>query len=803
MRRSPRPILFALLLGSSLFLIGGCSSQPPSQEPVRLVDLFAEATTSGTTAPADAAYAPTEWTFDELEGWKGLLGIADLTVDNGRLTGRTTKVGPPPGAPARQGPPPAAGGASTGIGMRPILSVRRQGDVPADEPLHAIEVTARISAGTELAVLFARGEQFALPPLLFNPFGSMTTPLQPGDDAQTYIIQPPVTITAEAIDHVLISPTNEPGAEFDIDSVRLIFRSEHLASVPSGVGWHGMSEIYRESVVTRAPESVRFTAQLPAEPAFEVALATNEASPVTFRVEIGVGDQSKTLEQEISEPNQWHEQWLDLDGLGGREVEIALSLEAERAGALGFWGAPAIRSAASGESDPDLAPQAVILIIADTLRSDHLASYGYERATAPTVSRMAGEGVLFTDAISQATWTKLSVPAIQTSLYPTTHTIEQIPDRLPASATTIAEVYRAAGYTTHALTTIPFVGRLTNLHQGYEIFHEATSLERDLGVKSARELVGRLLPWIEQHRDTRFFALLHVADPHSPYRPLKEDETHFSEAGAMDRLDEMLEQIRPNIKHNPLMRQFGMPRREEIVASDVDPDDFVRHELEGYDNSIKGMDIALERLFSRLQELGLAEKTLVALVSDHGTEFLEHDAHFHGHTVYGELNRVPMMLWGPGRVPSGQKVDVTVQTIDLMPTLLELSGLEVPEAAQGQSLRPLFESAEQARWNRPAITEAPWNFRGPAMTALVYDGWKLIRSVSDGAEPRFELFDHEQDPLNLTDVSADHQDVVDRLAKQLDNWRGFAESARLDDSAALEGMDAEQLERLRSLGYVQ
>ena len=103
---------------------------------------------------------------------------------------------------------------------------------------------------------------------------------------------------------------------------------------------------------------------------------------------------------------------------------------------------------------------------------------------------------------------------------------------------------------------------------------------------------------------------------------------------------------------------------------------------------------------------------MLAFTSDHGTEFLDHGQHFHGHTVYGELNRIPMFFWGPEFVPAGVRIPTTVQNLDFMPTVLELAGLPSPEAAQGQSLVPWFEAGgEEAKaagkgWRRaPAITE--------------------------------------------------------------------------------------------------
>ncbi len=754
-----------------LVLVAGCGGPPPSSAPVRFVDVFSEAVVEGTPETADANYAPTSWRFDEDElDWRAAQGVEGLRIEDGVMRGQTSSD-------------------------QPVLIAANTGEVPASEMLYAVEVRARVSAGTLMEVRFS-GPELVLPATLGNPLIAFTTPIRPGDEMQTYLIRATSNRSPEEMAHVLLIPTNEADAEFEIESIRLIFRGEHLRSIASGVGWHGMSEIYNEAIVTRAPERVRYEVELPAEPFLELGLATIEPAPVTFRVEVG----DRVLETVIDEPNVWHAASLDLEGMGGQSVAVTLSIDAAEPGTLGFWGAPAIRSNAAPENQP----QAVILIITDTLRSDHLDLYGYGRETAPTLTRIAGEGVWFEDTVSQATWTKVSVTAIQTSLYPTTHTVEDIPDRLPASAATIAEAYRAAGYATLALTSIPFVGQLTNLHQGYEVLHESGSLQDWETLKSSPEYVSRLLPWMESHRDTPFFALLHIADPHSPFRPTEDFETTFAEPGDMDELDALTEQVRPHIQ-DPIMKQFGMPTTSELVEAKVDPELFVRHETNGMDGSIRGMDDALAKVFAKLDELGLSDRALVAVVSDHGTELLEHDQHFHGHSVYGELSQVPMMLWGPSYVPAGRRVETTVQTIDLMPTMLELSGLPASEAAQGQSLTSLFEEGGEARWNRPAITELLPNLRfDSVIRSVISDGWKLVRFDDEGeGEPRFELYAHRDDPLNLDDVADEHPEIVERLAELLKNWRLFAEAARLDDEAATSQLDSAELERLRSLGYIQ
>jgi arylsulfatase A-like enzyme len=175
---------------------------------------------------------------------------------------------------------------------------------------------------------------------------------------------------------------------------------------------------------------------------------------------------------------------------------------------------------------------------------------------------------------------------------------------------------------------------------------------------------------------------------------------------------------------------------------------------------------------------------------------------------------VPLLLWWPGAVPAGVTVDRTVQNIDLMPTLLELSRLPVPEHAQGQSLLPLLADAEPASlgWtDRPAFAEralAPIAFEPDEKEveswAIVDDGWKLIKNGHrPEGHPEFELFDHVKDPLNLHDVAEDHPEVVERLAAELDSWQREAQSARVEPDGGSTEMSDEEMEKLRALGYVQ
>ena len=266
---------------------------------------------------------------------------------------------------------------------------------------------------------------------------------------------------------------------------------------------------------------------------------------------------------------------------------------------------------------------------------------------------------------------------------------------------------------------------------------------------------------------------------------------------------------------NPFMKRQSLPTQEEMDASGVDQENYIEREKIWYDASILAMDVEVARLFERLEELGLADDTLVAFLSDHGEEFLEHGRSFHGANTYGEHANVPLMLWWPGVVPAGLEVEQTVETIDLMPTLLELARIEVPEQAQGQSLVPLLVEDRSRRrelgWRqRPAFTErrfAPAAFTDPAdfsveSIAMVWEGWKLVKILDpEEGRPEFELYDHVEDPINMNDIASDHADVVERLAKVLNAWHVEAIAAKIEPGAQSE-VSAEELNRLRALGYV-
>ena len=770
---------FGAVMAASVLLID-CGTGAVDPVAIRLVDQFDSAVVIG-SAPAPETPAPsTEWRFDgagtipapegagETLGWEAFDGIEGLRVRDGHLVG-------------------------TSATDLPLLHVLAPDTLDQNDQLHAIEIRMRVSDGTNLGLMFRAEEEMdhdSIVEYFESGLAPIQTALVPGDDLQTYSLtaadstfEP--SFRFSAIRHVLIRPTDVEDAD------------------------------------------------LPSRPWLDLTLGTIEDGPVTFRVAVAEGDgtagteTSETLlfERTVSSPNRWESTPVDLGEFANRRVTLSFALAAESANRIGYWGAPVVRNTGGLPNSSDAsearaaltdapAPQGVILIVADTLRRDHLAFYGYERPTAPVVAQLAAEGTLFVDTISQGSWTKVAVPSILTSLYASTHSIVDLADRLPSSVTTLEEVYNAAGYATFHTSSVPFTGKLTNLHQGVEVLHERASIRtfEDHGSKTARVFVDRLLPWLDAHRDVPFFVFLHVFDPHSPFEPYTPYDTLWADPSAKTEHEARVEQLKPFID-NLFMRRQGLPNIDELTEAGVDPSAFVDREVDWYDASIRAMDVEVGRLMERLRGLGLADKTLVAFTADHGEELLEHGQHWHGNSTYGEMLNVPLLLHWPGVVPAGLVVERTTQSIDLMPTLLELSLLDTPEAAQGRSLVPLLASPEAPAslgWTpgpafseRKEIPSEPTGYpRDTDSYAIVADGWKLIQHTRRPDDfPEYELFDHERDPLNLDDVAADHPERVQALASALTAWRERAESQQV--AVETEGLSPEEERRLRSLGYIR
>ena len=348
------------------------------------------------------------------------------------------------------------------------------------------------------------------------------------------------------------------------------------------------------------------------------------------------------------------------------------------------------------------------MIWADTLRQDHLDAYGYGRETAPRLRQFASDGVLFHNNTTQATWTKVATPSMLTSLYPSTHGVTDFNDRLPAAATTLAEVYPRGRVRNRRIRIEPLYRTVHQPASGLRgaarrrLAPESGLQQNVARIRGSAHELARSAP---RRSVLRFPPRLR---PHDPFEPGRPYDTMWADPAKREKHHQELEALRKVIS-DPLLKLFGMPSRAELVKAGIDADAYVKHDVDWYDGSIRGLDTEMDRLFERLKGLGLDDRTMVVFTADHGEEFLDHGRTFHGQTVYGELTQVPLMMRWPGVLPAGRVVDDVVQTIDIMPTLLAISGLPAPAEAQGQSLVPLIRPREGAAgpswWPRPAISE--------------------------------------------------------------------------------------------------
>lgn len=790
-------VLFLVLTGC------GFEGTPPAEDaPLRqrLVDVFTPEMVEG-SAPAITVAPRVEWRFErpaepsDTLGWEVIEGAAELHASrDGGLTGRTTNELP----------------------ILRALCDDSQGMDATPEPLDSVRIRMRATAGTNVQLHFVGPKPGYLDGLeIRRIMWNATTPLLADGEFHTYSIPPQFPVEG-GVREVYLRPSDAAGAEFEIESIRLVFRDEFFVEQPSGVGWHDFDGEFRETVAARAPEVIRWPLTLPASPRLDVAAATLDEQPLTFRLSVATKNTVERLGQlTVTTPNRWNELAFDLDAYAGQAVTLELELVSppglSASSGVGLWGTPAVHRRLEPGKREDI-PQGVLVILADTLRRDRLGFYGHTRDTAPQLGRLAGEGALFDDAHSHAPWTRVSVPSILTSLYPLSHGVRDPLARLPSSAVTLAEVYRDAGWATLGFSSIPHTGRFTNLHQGYESFHEARN---SIGSsKTARAFVDRLLPWLEDHREEHFFVFLHVFDPHYPYEPRPPYNVLWNDPALRDEYQEQFTKLAQVIT-NPLGAAMGMAVRDEVEQAGIDPGPYVEYRQGWYDASILAMDTDLSRIFEHLQKLGIADRTLIAFTSDHGEEFLDHGQMGHGRSLYSELIEVPLFLWYPGVVPQGAHIRQPVQQIDLMPTLLELSGIPVPESAQGESLLPLLEKAsgDTSSWReRPVVSERPGSRhplnpppQGYTSTSLIYEGWKLIQhGEGRGEKAEYELYDHREDRGDTRDLASERPEIVERLAKLLAAWRTEAEKHKLVGDAELtESLGEEELQRLRSLGYIQ
>ncbi len=473
--------------------------------------------------------------------------------------------------------------------------------------------------------------------------------------------------------------------------------------------------------------------------------------------------------------------WLAL-GLAG------LAMAALNAGVLAAFGRPV----AAKERRPD-----VVVLLIDALRADHLSSYGHGRETTPAIDGLARDGVLFRQAVAQSTFTKSSIATLFTGRYPYQHGVywgslelpsgAVISDLLREEENTLAEELEKRGYLTAAWVQNSHLRRVMGFGQGFVSYRDSQGpIER---------IHRAFLPWLRgPGRRYPFFAYLHYIDLHDPYRPAPPYDTLFP-PGSGDPGD-----VYAGIDLANWGAYLGELRdgTRQLSAAEVAA-------LEAlYDGQLRAIDDRVAELFAELRDLGLYDRSLIVVTSDHGDGFMEHGFISHSTTPYEELVRVPLVVKLPEGRFAGRVVEEQVRLADVMPTILETAGARRWPQIAGCSLLPLLEEGERSAAPRSgpgsgledcevAVIEIAEEGAYP-LVAVRRDGWKYIHHQ----ERPDELYDLEQDPGEKTNRLAEGVEVaaeLERLALEVVERRPDAgDRVELDEQAKRE---------LKALGYLE
>jgi arylsulfatase A-like enzyme len=495
------------------------------------------------------------------------------------------------------------------------------------------------------------------------------------------------------------------------------------------------------------------------------------------------GGASRTWTRRIGVADRWVDVAMELPPIGDRTVEIRFAVGSDPGTATQARIALAAPRLVVPTHAGD-APTNVLVYLIDTLRADHTSAYGYARPTTPRLAELARSGLLFENAYSVASWTRPAVASLLTGLYPGSHGVHARTG-LPAEVATLAERFRAGGWSTWAFVANGHVhGETLNFEQGFDRFVALRGRHLDNHART-EEINERLLPQLVRGADEPFLVYVHAVDPHSPYDPPESHRGRFTDAGYHG-------EIRPHETTKRFLR-----RRDPSEAD-------VAQVVGLYDEDILYQDDMLGVLLDRLGEMGLDQRTVVVVLSDHGEELHDHGDWEHGERLFEELIRVPLVILVPGaRALAGRRVSTPVQIVDVMPTLLRWFGLPGAEECQGRDLTPLADGG--AIETRTVFCEEAHPVKGYDLLSWARGGWKIIRRRprDDAAQPVVDqVFDLFRDPRERRDLAAVEPHRLARLQRRLERAE-----RRLGEPVATAArppvhLDARTRRQLEALGYI-
>jgi arylsulfatase A-like enzyme len=496
-------------------------------------------------------------------------------------------------------------------------------------------------------------------------------------------------------------------------------------------------------------------------------------------------------------PFQWVPIHLNLSSYAGRTIELVFrrsytgddgwrtkyvyDLEPTD---LAVWRKPIVRSRRLEHR------KNLVLISVDTLRADHLHFMGYERATSPKLDRLAADGVVFDECISQAPWTTPSHFSILTGTYPSTNGSNQPLDphdlfdpvtlggqprtwnpRIPPLAVILGD----QGYKTAAFTGAGPISASFGFYKGFDSYNETTGALGGEGAGTdAREIANKATEWIHRNRDRSFFLFVHTFEVHQPYT------------------------------HDDFAREAAISRSDPLA-----------YEIARYDSDLRFADRQIGRVIDAVRVDGLLQNTLIVFTSDHGEELGEgaprgYSFLGHGHSLYDELLHVPLVFRGLTAQPVAKRFEWQVRSIDILPTILDDLGVAKPDTVQGQSLLPMIRGKDSV--DRAAYSEA--TTYGTERESLRTPAFKYVHRISYGEitepsvhdfplTPLHELYDLRHDPGEIHNVAGSQPAILRRMERVMKMVRPSSPlSMKEEESTPVVSMSPEVIENLRRLGYI-
>ena len=449
----------------------------------------------------------------------------------------------------------------------------------------------------------------------------------------------------------------------------------------------------------------------------------------------------------------------------------------------------------------------ILLVTIDTLRADHLSSYGYERDTSPVIDALAAEGVRFDNAIVQWPKTAPSFASIFTATYPKDNGIvRRVGLRLPQEFKMLAEVLKEQGFATHAVVSNGAVASEFNFDQGFDTYIETWKLsppeegQDPTGAGSVTRLAQAVIG--DHDPEQPFFLWVHYLDPHFPYEA-PEPLTDKYENDAYFDPEEQIE-----IKEVPIRQMAGIGT-DQVLNGRTD----LAYYVARYDAEIAYADAQIGELLEFMGDRGLLENTLTILTSDHGESLGEHSYYFdHGRFGFQPGLRVPLVFHYPGVLEPHVDPD-PVELIHLSPSILDFAGVELDDDRwmQGRSLTPRLMGSNPGA--RPAFSQAGYATERKWQQIVQDRRFKLMNVIA-GDEQRWvggkgvflTLYDLENDPGETVNVLDEFPEAAERLGRSLDQiWSAEPFSVLVDESATSPDreMDEETERQLKALGYLQ